>query len=648
MDETHKHIREVLEVVGGAPSLRDSAVRASWQRCVGQYGLDPSRMRDAYVVPDNRLREHRERLDALIRTARFGLEGLYSQVSGQGYVVLLSDDRGVTVDHIGDRSQAQALHDAGLTLGSDWSESQAGTNAVGACLASGEPVIIHQGDHFDATHIPLTCTAAPIYDARGALAAVLDVSALRSPESKHSQALAMQLVRASTLRIEMAHLMAGFRSNWIMRFSRSQAFVDVDPEAAIAIDDSGCVVGMTHAGRKLMAHALGLDWRQAPSLLGRRFSEAFDVELDELPSLTRALPTQERRIQLRNGGFIYANAAAPQPVPMRSRRNGGEPAESPARVSAPLQQLTGGDAAMQRLLTMATKLADKPISLLLHGETGSGKEVLARAIHNSAQDSSGRERPFVAVNCAALPESLIESELFGYAPGAFTGARAKGRRGLIVEADGGTLFLDEIGDMPLALQARLLRVLAEREVQPLGGSRPIAVNLRVISASHRDLSALVRDGQFREDLFFRLSAARLAIPPLRERSDLSWLVDELLRRGTSDGHVASVRLSAAARALIEAHDWPGNIRELINVLELARVLCSDGVIEIDDLPAFSSASIDVVPTVKTESSVAQLLTALRDHGWNVSAVARSLGVDRTTVHRRMRKHGLVPPNRRHH
>ncbi|EIT67966.1 MULTISPECIES: sigma-54-dependent Fis family transcriptional regulator [Hydrocarboniphaga] len=648
MNETSLHIREVVDVIGGAPSMRDSLVRDSWRRCVDQHGLDPTRRQRAHVLPDSRLREHRDPLESLIRTARFGLESLYRQVAGQDYVVLLSDKRGISVDYIGDRGREGALHRAGLTLGSDWSESHAGTCAVGACIASGEPVVIHRSDHFDATHIPLTCTAAPIYDARGELAAVVDISALHSPPDKISQALALQLVRASTLRIELAHLMASFRSEWILRFSRSQEFVDVDPEAAIAIDASGRVVGTTHAGRKLMARALGLDWRSMPSLLGRSFSEAFDVELDELPRFTRALPTCDRSIRLRNGERLYAHAAEPHSSSGGQAQRSAAPAASRA-IPATLQGLSGGDEQMDRMLVMAARLADQPIALLLQGETGCGKEVLARAIHDSGKHSG----PFVAINCAALPETLIESELFGYVPGAFTGARARGRKGLIEEAHGGTLFLDEIGDMPLSLQARLLRVLAEREVVPLGGSRPIPVNLRIISATHRELADHVRSGAFREDLFYRLSGAVLRIPALRSRRDLGWLLDRLLQSGgrKSNGALRPVRVSRAAREALEAHHWPGNIRELVNVVELARVLCNDGVIELDDLPALraqASESTGVDAQTQAGDGASKLAALLRECHWNISEAARRLGVDRTTLHRRMRRIGLVAPNRRPH
>ncbi|PLU64762.1 sigma-54-dependent Fis family transcriptional regulator, partial [Sinorhizobium medicae] len=267
--------------------------------------------------------------------------------------------------------------------------------------------------------------------------------------------------------------------------------------------------------------------------------------------------------------------------------------------------------------------------ILVQGETGTGKEHLARAIH----EGSGLKGQFVAINCAAIPEQLIESELFGYLPGAFTGASAKGRKGLIEQADGGTLFLDEIGDMPLALQSRLLRVLAEGEVLPVGGTVPRKVRIRVVSASHRPLQTLVAQGAFREDLYYRLNAATLSIPALRDRPDFDWILEQLLKRH-GDGELI---LSEAALAALKAHDWPGNIRELDNVVAVAAALAENGVVEIGDLPDHLLVNAD---TVGGSEAGAALSLMLATCDWNISETARRLGLDRSTVHRQIKRYSL--------
>jgi transcriptional regulator of acetoin/glycerol metabolism len=306
---------------------------------------------------------------------------------------------------------------------------------------------------------------------------------------------------------------------------------------------------------------------------------------------------------------------------------------------------------MQNVAVRASKLVNTQMSILIRGETGTGKEHLARAIHTA---SSRAAKPFVAVNCAALPEALIESELFGHEPGAFTGASAKGKKGLILEAHGGTLFLDEIGDMPLTSQTRLLRVLAEREVTPVGRTSPVPVNIRVLAATHRDLIALVKANRFRDDLYFRLNAAILSLPPLRDRNDLDWLIHRLLSdRPDQEGRRHA--LTAAAHAALHSYGWPGNVRELVNCLDFACAVSISGVIDIGDLPdtvggmsspselPSSIAASETAPFSDPLNPGAALLDQLKVEHWNISAVARNLGVDRSTVHRQMKRYGILPP-----
>jgi transcriptional regulator of acetoin/glycerol metabolism len=634
------HILEIERVLSGAASARDDIVVTSWKRCVDTHRLDPTRPTEAYIVPDTQLKEHREQSERLIQIARSGLEGLFKQVAGQNYVLLLADAKGVTVDFLGDPNFMDQLRGAGLYLGSEWSESRTGTCGVGSCIVTGEAMTIHQTDHFDTTHTPLSCTAAPIFDTNGELTAVLDISLLRSPQPKVSQNLALHLVTASARRIELANLMAQMHSEWVLRFSRSPEFLDVDPEAAIALDGSGRILGTTRGGALLLAKAGGVDWRRSPSPIGQPISRYLDIGVDDLPSLTRGRPTEERLVFGRDGSALFAHAIEPQPLIGRRM-----PAET---VPKPIRDLSGGDTAMAAMQARAAKLAPTAIPILIHGETGSGKEYLARAIHESSQ----RAGPFVAINCAAIPEHLIESELFGHTAGAFTGAATKGRKGLIEGADGGTLFLDEIGDMPYPLQSRLLRVIAEREVIPVGGTRPRPVDIKIVSASHHDLRKLVAEGRFREDLFYRLNAASLALPPLRERTDFEWLLDRLLGERTRLAG-RTVKLSPAARLALIRHAWPGNIRELVNAIDLALALCDGETIQPPDLPDFAmprmaalappAALVALRPPTPDEERAA-LLAALGAAGWNISETARRLGVDRTTIHRRMKRFGLDAVN----
>ncbi|VTZ48693.1 Acetoin catabolism regulatory protein [Methylocella tundrae] len=640
------HIDEVVGLMTGKVSDRDKVIHDSWRRCINQHGLDPIASRVAYILPQERLTEHREAMEEFLRTARFGLETLYRQVSCLDYVMLLTDAKGVTVDFMGDPTFSDNLRGAGLYLGADWHEPLAGTCAVGTCIATGEPLVVHQSDHFDASHISLTCTSAPIFDSYGDLAAVLDISALHSPEPKVSQHLALQLVQSFAHKIENANLLNRFRSDWILKLSNAQEFADIDPDFILAVDNNGCIIGLNNRTRQLLAREATLVGRASTRVIGEPLSTFFDCDVTSLPQFARFRPTDQRMMRLLASGTALFAQAMPPPAATPARPSPAAEVNLPP----PLREMFCDDPIMSGAMKRAAKLVGTQMSILIQGETGTGKEHLAKALH-AASPRAGK--PFVAVNCAALPESLIESELFGYEAGSFTGAASKGKKGLVLEADGGTLFLDEIGDMPLASQTRLLRVLAEREVTPIGKVKPLPVNVRVVAATHRDLVELVKAKSFREDLYFRLNGAVLTLPPLRQRADVRWLIGRLLaRRAKEDGAV--YRLTEAALAALCAHSWPGNVRELVNCLDYASAVCSEHVIDVEDLPDIilraqgaprradaGAAESDIGP-----ETLKGLREALREHHWNVSAVARVLGVDRSTVHRRMRRFGLVPPQKR--
>ncbi len=562
------HVREIITAAEGGNVDRDPDVVESWLRCLRDYKLDPEHKGEARIVTEHQLLQHQQESEELLTIARYGMEDLYRRVNSMGYVLLLTDAKGVTVDFIGDEKVDRELKRAGLYIGSEWSEENAGTCGVGACLTSGEAITIHQTDHFDMAHTPLSCTAAPIYGLKGALIGVLDVSLLMSPTEKYSQALALEVVKSCVRRIELANLMANRKSDWIVRMSPSFEFLGVDPNCAISVAPDGTISGMTHGAQRTMAGAVGADWNSPESVIGRPFEDIFEFDFNDLPNLAGASMPGEQAMETVDGQILFADVQAPSYQPRNS---------SGTRIPDPLGETHGGDPSMQRLTERAAKIVDKQISVILEGETGVGKEFVAKALHASRK----KKGPFVAINCAALPESLIESELFGYAPNSFTGAHAKGKKGLIEQADGGTLFLDEIGDMPLVLQARLLRVLAEREVMAVGGTKPVPVDIRVISASNRNLQELVDSGQFRQDLFYRLNGVVLSIPPLRDREDKEWLIRRI---ASVVGETQNLRFSDDAMARLCAYHWPGNIREMTNIFELCLALYEGDVIEADQLP----------------------------------------------------------------
>ncbi|ETX28062.1 sigma-54-dependent Fis family transcriptional regulator [Roseivivax isoporae] len=576
------HVDEIDRVLRGVETGRDRLVADSWRRCVDSYGMDPARPDPALIVTEAELREHREQSERLIATARSGLQALFRQVAGQNYVLLLADAQGVCVDFFGDPRFEDQLRAAGLYLGSNWTEALAGTCGVGSCIVTGEAITIHQGDHFGLAHTPLSCTAAPIYDTRGELSAVLDISLLRSPSPKSSQNLAMNLVTASARRVEMANLMAMTRRDWVLRFSTSPEFLEVDPEAAVALDGSGRIVGMTSGARR------ALDPAGQGRLIGSRIDAWLEMSVDDLPDLMRGRPTEERVLRLTDGRGVFGHAIAPQ-VPQPA----GTPRGREVAVPGPLGAFAGPDPLLGRLLAQAARLARTGVPILISGETGTGKEKLARAVHMAAGKAAG----FRAVRCADA-----------------------GAVAAVADAAPGTLFLRGIEGLSEDAQARLLACLDRRD------------DLRVIASCLVPPAAAAE--ALRPDLFFRIAGATLALPPLRQRGDIDWLIDRLLRRRSSE----DVRLSPAARAELKSRAWPGNIRELGQVLDVAVALSEGRVIDVTDLPP-------PVCAARPERGSGDALEAtLAACGGNMAQAARRMGVNRSTVLRRARKAGLVPPS----
>ncbi|WP_425098400.1 sigma-54-dependent Fis family transcriptional regulator [Tropicibacter sp. S64] len=573
----HRHVDEIERVLDGRATGRDSAVSASWRRCVELYGMDPTRSDPAHIVTEAELREHRDQAEWMIGAARSGLQSLFRQVAGQNYVLLLTDAQGVCVDFFGDSGFTDDLRGAGLYLGSNWSEDLAGTCGVGACIVTGEPVTIHQDDHFGNAHTMLSCTAAPIYDSLGQMAAVLDISLLRSPAPKSSQNLAMTLVTSAARRVEMANLMAGSRRDWVLRLSSSPEFLDVDPEAAVTLDGAGRVIGFTRAAGRMLG--------EGRPLLGQRIDTLLDLTVDDLPDLMRDRPTEERIVQMRDGGAIFGHAIAPQ-----SPRSAA-PSRRP--VGGALSGLSGGDPGMARLLAQGERLAATAIPLLICGETGTGKTKLARALHMAS-----RRAGFHCVECAGLDVARLAT---------------------LTEADQpASLLLRRVEDLPQEARATLPGLL---------DARP---QLRVLATSGQDAAALTAPDGLPPALYHRLAGTTLSLPPLRQRQDLGWLIDRLLRRGSG----GDKRLTPSARAELMGRDWPGNLRELANVLDVAAALAESDVIDLPDLPAAAARA------APEEEDLEAVLDAC---GWNMARAARRLGVNRSTILRRIRKEGLHPP-----
>ncbi|NPD14411.1 sigma-54-dependent Fis family transcriptional regulator [Xinfangfangia sp. D13-10-4-6] len=606
------HIREIEGVSHQGSETRDPVVVESWLRCLQKHGLDPANRAEAYILPEAALRQHRQRSEDLIRIARSGIDDLYKLVAGQNYVLLLSDDAGVTVEYLGEDSQKAELRRSGLYMGAEWSEARAGTCALGACIETGEPLIIHQSDHFDVTHGGLSCTAAPIYDTGGRLAAVLDISLLSSPRARASQFLALNLVRQTARRIEMANIMAEARADWVLRLAGSPDFLDVDPQAAIRLDQAGRVIGMTNGAARLMARSLGQDWRQGAGLIGRHISDMFNLDLAGLEGLTRQHAARDRLLETRDGYRLFAHAIEPRP----------RPAPLPPRpqvIPAALREVAGDDPQMREIAARAAIMAPGRLPLLIEGAVGCGKSTLARAIHDAA-----RRGPFVTLACDTLAEDEA-ALLFGRGD-----ARAY-VPGLIDQAEGGTLVLENPGALPPRLQARLLPLVSEHSFRPVGGLRERPSAARLILTC--DTAA---PNGLREDLLHRIAAGRLRLPGLAQRRDLIALASRIF----SHAFATPVTFEREAARALTRHPWPGNLQELTALAGALALAWDRGTARMVTL-GLTHLPAQFHQPEGISDGPAMLAHLLDRHGWNVSAVARELGVDRSTIHRQIRRHGLM-------
>ncbi|MGH8444320.1 MAG: sigma-54-dependent Fis family transcriptional regulator, partial [Solimonas sp.] len=438
------HIEAVMSVVGAGllpvvDERAESLIHRSWYRCYNDYRLDPASPYGARIESSACLREARERREQYLQVARAGMEQLYRHVADLGYVLLVADAAGITLDAIGDPESSSPLA-AGLVLGANWNETHAGTNGIGTCLAEQRTLTCHREDHYYTSNVGLSCTATPLYDPHGELMGVLDVSALTSPEARESQHLARHLTALYGRMIEDANFVRQFRDRWILRLGASGALLDVNADLMLAFDADGVIVGANTGARR---HLQLLDAASVTGgLVGNSLNAVFRNGVIEVWRLARLGEHADRgRLQTWGGQGYHAIVAAPRrsvaPVPLATAT---QAAAQDVAAAPMLEMLAGDDESMRALVAQARRLAGKPLNLLIQGETGTGKEVLAKAIHEASPRAA---RAFVAINCAAIPESLIESELFGYMPGTFTGARSRGMTGLILEANGGTLFLDE-------------------------------------------------------------------------------------------------------------------------------------------------------------------------------------------------------------
>ncbi len=625
--------RKLLDTGGVAAGLIDPGLSRSWQRS-RDFGLAPTgRAPGAPHASAPQLARLLERQGELVAHARPVMEYLFDHTRDTDSMVILADAQGLLLRAMGDATFIDRAQRVTLRAGASWSEQWRGTNAIGTALAEAAPVVVQASEHYLHRNGFLTCTAAPIMDSCGRMLGVLDISVDHRGYHPHTQALVRSAARMIEHRLFNTHHAGHLR----VRLHEQPEGIGTVTEGLLAVTDDGRLIGADAAARHLIG--LGRVQATAPTI-----EHVLQLDPATLHAWAVASAAAPHPIHRHDGSLLWARVEGHRPLTLALTTAGKARSTEPVPCD-PLADLDTGDPSLRVLIQRARRVLDKPISLLMRGESGVGKEVFARALHAS---SSRRTGPFVAVNCAALPEALIEAELFGYRPGAFTGACRDGAPGRVREAHGGTLFLDEIGDMPAPLQARLLRVLQDRQVLPLGGGKPVPVDFRLICATHRNLRDVMDAGRFRADLYYRLNGLTLELPPLRERQDTLHLIERWLRDMVPD---REVRLAPDVALAVSRHRWPANLRQLHNTLQTACALIDDSETRIDwthlpdDLlaelrsspggPTDADAGSDL--RLQSEQTVKRIVQSCPG---NLSEAARRLGISRNTLYRKLGELGL--------
>ncbi len=637
------HTDRVRSVIEGRNQLAAAKSRFpfdSWARCGGKYQLSPGTSQSIPIVDRIEVLAARDRLSEKLALASEELDFLHSIVGRSQYVVTLANADGMTLALRANRIDHRHGH-VFSELGRIWDEKFAGTNGIGTCLHYGKPTSVFKDEHFYSDYIYNGCAAVPLFAPDGDcdVWGAVNISVTNPDLERDTHNMALEALKSCVSRLSETIFRHAYRDIPVVRLQQANG-----ASALFALDEDFAIRGADFGARQKFEVKPGDSNSRS---FWHHFHDCRDafLRLDNAPSLQKfkSLSGQDFR------GTIFPPLNGNRPA-IRAAKQSVSERKPVVEKRVSLSEWAGSESSLTRSITILRKLMPTRLPVLVLGETGVGKDTLARAYHAESQRA---DEAFVALNCASIPETLIESELFGYAGGAFTGARKDGSVGLVSRAHKGTLFLDEIGDMPLALQPRLLRFLETGEVAPLGSGKVSYVDVQIVAATNQRLEEAVETGRFREDLYHRLAGVVIDVPALRDRSDKPAVI---WRAITSSTQGTGIEVSQAALSELLSYRWPGNIRELYLVLKRATAIATGGVIDAPDLMLRTFARQASIPETQSLTSQKAGASAPAPHPFkrpdrndileavraskDMKSAAAQLGMSKATLYRRLTEYGV--------
>lgn len=628
-------------------------ILSSWERS-RNHNVDPFKIK-SIIYSEADIQKIINDHDFLIKMVRPYMEQIFSIVRDSGFYIMLCNSDGIILDLLGDASIIEeARKGSNLVVGANRSESFAGTNAIGTCLAMKKPIQIWSEEHYMKPHKKYSCSGGPIFAADGKLLGCLNLTGLDTEVHTHTLGMVLCAVDGISKELQIRSAYSDIEEI----HTQTNIILDSVDSGFIILDEENQVIQISELSKKM----LGIK----TDITGQNFFDYFTIDGDN-HNVTRFSELQYQLIS--DEINYYAKNTSLPPVKLittvkfhtrhghrnivikldeSSRINKITTKVSGFKAHFTFDNIIGSSAETSETIALSKKGARSKSNILILGESGTGKELIAQSIHNASPYANG---PFVAINCAALPNGLIESELFGYESGAFTGARKDGSPGKFELANEGTIFLDEIGDMPLDVQASLLRVIQTREVTRIGAKYSKKMNVRIIAATNSDLAKAIENKTFREDLFYRLNVITIKITPLRDRkADICQLADYFLRL-KSAALGTNPTFDSNVYPMLSSYSWPGNVRELENAIERALNLAVGDTIKVEDFHDYISeiAPVQCIPlpvavqssglSIK-ENGKKMILASLEQTDGNVKKAADLLGISRRTLYRKLEKYNI--------